>query len=253
MKDKMNISRGRERDRTARQVCPHRLTGVVSVDWKMGKCKCCRLLTVWHLEDRGSTRLPLALLFTFDTIFTFGLVQIIKIQIKYSQENTRISVHQNGERQTTVIWGGDLLTWFCCALFGLAVAAVQSLYLAKFHVRLSGMPDYQIAGSCILLDPGACPQTATAYFSYVKPHYDVQWDMPSGSEKILEWDRFYVLFILIPHAQHIEDCHDARVTWFLHLYLISGKVKFSLYVIQYPFMRGCGRLEVLLYAFYSWP
>lgn len=200
MKDKMNISRGRERDRTARQVCPHTLTGVISVDWKMGKCKCRRLLMVWHLQDRGSTRLPLTLLFTFDTIFTFGWVQIIKIQIKYSQENTRTSVHQNGEWQTTVMWGGDLLTWFFCTLFGLSVVAVQSLYLAKLYVRLSGVPDYQIPGCCILLDPGACPLTAMAYFSHVKPHYDVQWDMPSGGEKILEWDRFYVLFILIPHA-----------------------------------------------------
>jgi len=35
------------------------------------------------------------------------------------------------------------------------------------------MSDYQIPGFCILLDPGACPLTATAYFSYVKPHFDV--------------------------------------------------------------------------------
>jgi len=97
MKDKMNISRGRERDRTARQVRPHRLIGVIIVDWKMGKCKCRRLLMVWHLQDRGGTRLPLAHLFTFDTIFTLGWVQIINIQIKYSQENRRTSVHQNGE------------------------------------------------------------------------------------------------------------------------------------------------------------
>jgi len=32
-------------------------------------------------------------------------------------------------------------------------------------------------------------------------------------------------------------------------YLISDKVKFSLYVIKHPFMRGYGRLEVLLCAF----
>ena len=74
----------------------------------------------------------------------------------------------------------------CCALFGLAVAAVQLLDLAKFYVRLSGVPDYQIPGCCILLDPGASSLTAADYFSYVKPHYNVQWDMPSGSEKILE-------------------------------------------------------------------
>jgi len=79
-----------------------------------------------------------------------------------------------------------LLTWFFCTLFGLSVVAVQSLYLAKLYVRLSGVPDYQIPGCCILLDPGACPLTAMAYFSHVKPHYDVQWDMPSGGEKILE-------------------------------------------------------------------
>ena len=35
MKDKMNISRGRERDRTARQVHSNRLVGVINVDWKM--------------------------------------------------------------------------------------------------------------------------------------------------------------------------------------------------------------------------
>jgi hypothetical protein len=71
-------------------------------------------------------------------------------------------------------------------LFGLAVAAVQSLELAKFYVRLSGVPDYQDPGFCILLDPGACPLTAAACISYVKSHYDIQWDMSSGGEKILE-------------------------------------------------------------------
>lgn len=82
----------------------------------------------------------------------------------------------------------------------MADAAIQSLELTKFYARLSGVPDYQFPGFCILLDPAACPLTATAYFSYVKSHYDVQWDMSSGGEKILERDRFYIQFILIPHA-----------------------------------------------------
>jgi len=68
-----------------------------------------------------------------------------------------------------------MLTRFCCALCGVTDAAVWSLELAKFYVRLSGMPDYQFPGSCILLDAGACPLTAASYFSYVKSH-DVQWD-----------------------------------------------------------------------------
>jgi hypothetical protein len=57
------------------------------------------------------------------------------------------------------------MAWFCCALFGLAVTAVQSLDLAKLYVRLSGVPDYQIPDFCILLHPDACPLTVTAYFT----------------------------------------------------------------------------------------
>jgi hypothetical protein len=70
----------------------------------------------------------------------------------------------------------------------MADAAVQSVEVAKCYVRLSGVPDYQFPGFCILLHPGACPVTAAAYFQYVKSksHYDVQWDMAGGGEKILE-------------------------------------------------------------------
>jgi hypothetical protein len=113
MKDKMNISRGRERDRTARQVRPHRLVGMMCVDWKMGKCKYRRHLMVWDLQDRGGTRLPLALLFTFGTIITLRWVQIIKIQIKNSQviQELLFIKMENGRPQ----WYEVVICWLAFA------------------------------------------------------------------------------------------------------------------------------------------
>lgn len=158
MKDKMNISRGRERDRTARQVRPHRLIGVINVDWKMGKCKCRRLLMAWHLQDRGGTRLPLALLFTFDTIFTFGWVHLSKYKsntVKQIQELLFVKM-ENGRSQwcEVVIWWLGLLriVWFgccCCTITRSCQVLCQTLRGA----RLSNSRLLHFAGSrCKLSD-----------------------------------------------------------------------------------------------------